>query len=305
MGVGRFGSAGCHRRSVWSSCRDRFRGRCRAGRQGKAASCSIGSSSSSYPRNAECSVRWLGRFRGCSSSWTVRSSWCWIHLELGVICKVRSGGAHLAHAAGLRWRIGDRRRSHEMRLAAGNNRWRFRTHTWLVRNRLALIAIIIGCFAGGIRRPIWLGNISRELTGELLLDMRVIDQGGIWLNGHRWGNRRQVRIAGLSSRPFPTTVARLYSVVFQLCPLNPLRPGPFTLTALRSVPVASARTAPIPVANLGISIATAFFIGISAFECPFNNYPIVLDRDARFCRRIARSDRIARCAGSVSLAAAA
>jgi hypothetical protein len=62
-----------------------------------------------------------------------------------------------------------------MRLAAGDNRWRFRTHTWLLRNGLSLIAIVIGRFAGGIRRPIWLCNISRELAGKLLLDVRVID----------------------------------------------------------------------------------------------------------------------------------
>jgi hypothetical protein len=164
-----------------------------------------------------------------------------------------------------------------MRLAVGNDGWRLRAHTWLIGNGLPLIAIVIGRFASGIRRPIWLGNNSRELTRELLLDMRVIDRGGNWLNGHRCGKRRQIRIAGLSPRPFPTTVARVYIVIFQLRPIVLLRARPVALTTLRSVPVASARTAPITVAGIGISIATAFFVGISSFGFPFNDNPIVFD----------------------------
>lgn len=60
-----------------------------------------------------------------------------------------------------------------MRLIIRENRRRIRTNARLLSNRLSLVTVIIGRFAGRIGGTIRLGDGSWELAGELLMDMRI------------------------------------------------------------------------------------------------------------------------------------
>lgn len=46
-----------------------------------------------------------------------------------------------------------------------------------MRDRLALVTIVVCCFASGIGRAVRLWHVCRKLTGKLLLDMRVVVSG--------------------------------------------------------------------------------------------------------------------------------
>jgi hypothetical protein len=63
-----------------------------------------------------------------------------------------------------------------MCLAIRNDQWRLRSDTWLLCDRLSLVAIIVGRLAGRIWWTVRLGRVL-ELSRKLLLNMWVVDGG--------------------------------------------------------------------------------------------------------------------------------
>lgn len=100
-----------------------------------------------------------------------------LFVMVGAVSVVIGRGTNLALATGLRRRVFHRRSRHQMGLTIRDDGGSTRPNAWLFCNRLALIAIILGCFTGRIFRAIRLGDRRWELAGKLLMDMRIVRGG--------------------------------------------------------------------------------------------------------------------------------